>query len=384
MDEHSLIPPGGAFTGHAVVFTGRLSSLARREAQALVTRLGGTAQDDVTAKTTMVVIGAAGFPGDAERRSRPREDDHASGTEDRSQKLRRAERLNAENPGRIRIIGEDEFCNLAGLQPPSALKQQYYAASDIRAMYPRLRDDHLRYLEKWNLVRPLLRTHAERYFGFQDLAIIRQVEADLERGVALGTAIRSVYAEHAGQLALDFRLDAEPARVIRLTRGAAPIEIAAVATSDREAAERLFLSAAALDDGSDEHRERAAQGYRDALEADPSLVPALINLANLSYAADHLAEAEALYEKAIALETDVFEAHFNLGNVHHDLGRFEEARRSYMRALALNPTYADGHFYLAVTLEKLGRSQEARPHWRAYQQLAPDGEWVTLAREFSD
>jgi tetratricopeptide (TPR) repeat protein len=251
-------------------------------------------------------------------------------------------------------------------------------------MYPRLRDDHLRYLEKWNLVRPLLRTHAERYFGFQDLAIIRQVEADLERGVALGTAIRSVYAEHAGQLALDFRLDAEPARVIRLTRGAAPIEIAAVATSDREAAERLFLSAAALDDGSDEHRERAAQGYRDALEADPSLVPALINLANLSYAADHLAEAEALYEKAIALETDVFEAHFNLGNVHHDLGRFEEARRSYMRALALNPTYADGHFYLAVTLEKLGRSQEARPHWRAYQQLAPDGEWVTLAREFSD
>jgi hypothetical protein len=37
-----------------------------------------------------------------------------------------------------------------------------------------------------------------------------------------------------------------------------------------------------------------------------------------------------------------------------------------------------------VTLEKSGQSQEARPHWRAYQQLAPTGELVDLAKEFSD
>jgi len=39
---------------------------------------------------------------------------------------------------------------------------------------------------------------------------------------------------------------------------------------------------------------------------------------------------------------------------------------------------------MAVALEKSGRSQEARPHWRAYQRLAPNGEWVALAREFSE
>ena len=39
---------------------------------------------------------------------------------------------------------------------------------------------------------------------------------------------------------------------------------------------------------------------------------------------------------------------------------------------------------LAVTLEKAGKSQEARAHWRAYRQLAPEGEWVELAREFGD
>ena len=52
--------------------------------------------------------------------------------------------------------------------------------------------------------------------------------------------------------------------------------------------------------------------------------------------------------------------------------------------MALNPTYADAHFYLAVTLEKTGHSPEAKPHWKAYQELAPDGEWIELAREFTE
>ena len=56
----------------------------------------------------------------------------------------------------------------------------------------------------------------------------------------------------------------------------------------------------------------------------------------------------------------------------------------YTDALGLNPGYADAHFYLAVTLEKMGRSAESKTHWRAYQQLAPDGEWVDLAKQFSE
>ena len=52
--------------------------------------------------------------------------------------------------------------------------------------------------------------------------------------------------------------------------------------------------------------------------------------------------------------------------------------------MALNPGYPDAHFYLAVTLEKTGHSPEAKPHWKTYQDLAPKGEWVELAREFSE
>ena len=62
--------------------------------------------------------------------------------------------------------------------------------------------------------------------------------------------------------------------------------------------------------------------------------------------------------------------------------RFAEAAGCYRTALRLNGQYADAHFYLAITLEKTGHSLEAKPHWRAYQTLAPDGEWVELAREF--
>jgi tetratricopeptide (TPR) repeat protein len=153
---------------------------------------------------------------------------------------------------------------------------------------------------------------------------------------------------------------------------------------DSSSADQLFLSASTVDDGDPANFEEALAGYRRALEIDPYMVPALINLANIHYARDEIAEAQALYERAIALDADVFEAHFNLGNIFHDLGRYEKAQTCYRQALALNPTYADTHFYLAVTLEKSGQSGDARPHWRAYQQLAPNGEWVFLAKEFSD
>ena len=46
------------FTGKSVVFTGELSSMSRREAQALVRRLGGRVTSDVSGRTDFVVVGA--------------------------------------------------------------------------------------------------------------------------------------------------------------------------------------------------------------------------------------------------------------------------------------------------------------------------------------
>ncbi len=372
MASPSPQPAPAALAGEHVVFTGRLLSLSRRDARTLVSRLGGTPAADVNAKATMLVVGAAGG-----------EHHKAAETEnEKSRKIRRAEAINARQPGRVRVLTEDQFCELAGIPSPAALRQQWYGLRDILAMYPHLREEHLRDLQKWNLIRPALRTHAETYFSFPDLAVLRQANGDLERAVPLRSVVRSLLASRAGQLRLDFHLDAEPAKIVRLgTRRPAP---AAHATPDAALAEELFLVASSLDDGNPLNHEACARTYRRALEADPDLVPALINLANVHYARGELVEAEALYQRAITLEDDLFETHFNLGNVYHDLGRLEQAEGCYAAAIGLNPDYADAHFYLAVTLEKQGRSGEARPHWRRYLALAPEGEWVELAREFSE
>ena len=344
-----------------VVFTGKLSSLGRKEAHAVVGRLGGAAADEVTAKTTMLVVGAEGFGGG-----------------EKSQKLRKAEDLG------LRIVSESEFCRMAGIQPPEDLRQQYYPQRDLLSMYRGLREDHLRYLQKWGLIRPVLRTNSDTYYAFADLLVIRQVSTDLET-MPFRAIVKSLQAARSGQLAFDFRIDAAPARIIRLSRRRRQLEKepATTLSAAQTLAEDYFLKGSALDVDESRHTA-AATWYRKALEIDPYLVPALINLANIHYGRDELAEAQALYERAIGLDPDFFEAHFNLGNIYHDLGRFQEASNCYRAALGLNPQYADAHFYLAITLEKTGLSAEAKPHWRAYQQLSPNGEWVELAKEFSE
>jgi tetratricopeptide (TPR) repeat protein len=362
---------------HVVVFTGKLSSLGRKDARALVARLGGVAADDVSARTTMLVIGDEGFRDAASDLSRTK-----------SNKLKRAEELNAQQADRIRILSETEFCQLAGVPTPEALKRQYHAIRDLLVRYRALRADHLHYLVKYGLIRPVLRTNADTFFEFRDLAVIKQANDGLSQGGSFRSIVRALMASCDGQLAFDFRLDAAPARVLELRRRVArPAEPRPEVTEpvrDTELAEDYFRAASLLDDGDESKQDEAAAAYRKALEVDPYLVAALINLANIHYSRDELAEAQALYERAIGLESDFFEAHFNLGNIYHDLGRFPEAQACYHHALGLNPYFADAHFYLAVTFEKMGSSQEARPHWRSYQQLAPNGEWVELAKEFSE
>lgn len=380
----SNLPNFQPLAGQLVVFTGKLSSLGRKDACALVARLGGVTAADVNAKTTMVVVGAEGFgPAAALSEDAPRE---------RSHKLKRAEELNAEDVdhrARIQILSEDEFCRLANVPSPETLKRHYHATRDLLVRYRALRDDHIRYMVKCGLIRPVLRTNADTFFAFADMGAIKQANNELERGVSFRSVVRTLTASRHGQLAFDFRLDAAPAKIITLRRPSVDRAVkladqSAAPVRDTALAEDYFRTGSALDDGDEVNLEEAAAAYRKALECDPYLVAALINLANIHYSRDELAEAQALYERAIGLESDFFEAHFNLGNIYHDLNRFPEAQACYREALRLNPLYADAHFYLAVTFEKMGLSQDARPHWRSYQQLAPQGEWVELAKEFSE
>ena len=261
------------------------------------------------------------------------------------------------------------------------------------ARYRALREDHLRYLVKCGVLRPVLRTNADTFFAFPDLAAIKQANEGLAQGAQLPQRRADADRGAAG-----------PARVRLPDRCGAGEDHRAAASRPRDS-RRATKSADRRRRGAARHRagrgifparrprstkattrrrKRRRSPTARRWSSIPYLVAALINLANIHYSRDELAEAQALYERAIGLESDFFEAHFNLGNIYHDLGRFPEAQACYREALRLNPYYADAHFYLAVTFEKMGQSQDARPHWRSYQQLAPQGEWVELAREFSE
>lgn len=382
-------PAGPSFAGQTVVFTGKLASLGRREARALVERLGGVAAQEVTARTTMLVVGAEGSGASLPAAGGSTTGDLGS---DKSNKLRKAEEVNTRAPGRVAIVGEDEFCRLGGLRSNESLKRRYHGLSQIRELYPLVREDRIRQLEKWGLIRPIVRTNAEIYYGFHDVSVVKRVHEELERGGSFRAAVRGGLAVRDGQLALNFatlRGDVHPAKVVALPRVRPEDRAMAASHSDQTSAQtalaaRLFLEGSELDEGSDADQDRARVAYRKALLLDPNLVPAIVNLANIHYARDELVEAQALYERALGLEADCFEAYFNLGNIHHDLGRYIEAVAYYGDALRLHPGYADAHFYLAVTLEKMGRSSDAKGHWRSYQRLAPDGEWADLAQEFSE
>ena len=133
-----------------------------------------------------------------------------------------------------------------------------------------------------------------------------------------------------------------------------------------------------------EHGGGSQGSLSQGTDLDADLVPAIVNLANIHYASDELIErrrstsVRSTSRRTVSRRTSTWATSFTTWD--DTIGRLRAtAMRSYS-----TPSYADAHFYLAVTLEKTGHSLEAKPHWKAYQDLAPRGEWIGLAREFTE
>src|SRR5262249_44258290 len=159
---------------------------------------------------------------------------------------------------------------IAGVTTPETLKRQFHAMRDLVSRYSAVREDHLRYLMKCGVLRPVRRTNADTFFAFADLAAVRQLNEGLEQGLSFHRIARSLLAEQQGRLALDFRIDASPAKILELRRK--PRERPAPAVSNAALAEEYFKIGSALDDGDESKLEEAAAAYRKALELDPYLV----------------------------------------------------------------------------------------------------------------
>ena len=100
-----------------------------------------------------------------------------------------------------------------------------------------------------------------------------------------------------------------------------------------------------------------------ALELDPDLADAYINLGRLTHQAGDSAEAARLYHLALEAAPDDPIAHYNLAIALEDQRHFSEALAHYRQALTLDPEFADAHFNIARLLGRLGQRRRPCAIW---------------------
>ena len=110
--------------------------------------------------------------------------------------------------------------------------------------------------------------------------------------------------------------------------------------------------------------EEAVTQYERAIEMDPQLVQARINLL-IAYGELGLVEkAEQHYRAGVKINPNHAELHNNFGVLASRLERHREAEDALRRAIEIRPNYAEAHNNLGHVLEQEGRVEEAAAHYR--------------------
>ncbi|MGH7598500.1 MAG: tetratricopeptide repeat protein [bacterium] len=344
------------FVNQAVVFTGKLASFPRSEAQELVRKLGGTTPAGVNKNVTFLVIGDEGYLKELVK----------------SNKLKRAEEINADG-GNIRIISETEFLEMAGLESKATLEQKFYSLDRVQSVFPNIRPDFVKYFARWGLFTPAVKTNANQYYQFKDLLLFRQINELLAQGLPLrNIAARLVAAQSPSpQIPISFEEFKPRGQVLAMSR--APEQPVRTAED--------WYGIGYEYDNNPETYDKAIEAYENALAQNPNYIEAMINLANIYYARRELKRARQLLERAVQLDPDNHTIYYNLGNVYDEAAELQRSLQAYQKAIALYPEYEPALFNLALVYERLGLVSKAEILWRKYLEVDPLGEWAEVARE---
>jgi len=197
-----------------------------------------------------------------------------------------------------------------------------------------------------------------------------RILADGDRAVAWDGSAR--WQPESGQFLLDFEAD-EIAHAAS-SAPAGPALAVVEAPEEDEAgdggssltAEQWFHLASEMEGESPVEARRA---YLQALELDPDLADAHLNLGRLEHEAGELGKAEAHYRDAVRCAPDDPTCHYNLGVLLEDRNRPDEAVHAYRQALERDPDLGDAHYNLGLLLESRGRRAEAMKHLMRARQL---------------
>jgi tetratricopeptide (TPR) repeat protein len=280
---------------------------------------------------------------------------------------------------------------------PRPSQARGYSTKDVAALLG-LSAAQVRSYVRAGFLSPSQGPRGEYYFSFQDLIVLRtakgllaarvprrrvrlalqNLRAQLPEDRALtGVRIsaqghhvvvrdgRDVWNPESGQAVFDFEL-------AELARGAATLPLRTPAaeedrkTDEPERGADWYERGAELEEDSP---EEAMAAYRRALEIEPGLADAHVNLGRLLHERGETAGAERHYRMALAARPDDTTAAYNLGVVLQDLGRLREAADAYVAALELDRTLADAHYNLSGIYERLGEPEAAFRHLRTYRTL---------------
>ena len=280
-----------------------------------------------------------------------------------------------------------------------------YSTREVAALLG-LSQPQIRSCTRAGFVTPQVGPRGELLFSFQDLVLLRTAKAllaaripsrririalqnlhsQLPQGQPLTGVRISAQGHHvvardgaeawnpeSGQTLLDFDV-ADLARAAEALEPRRSRPEAAPAAAPPEAGPAAPCQTAAewyeaAVDLEGEDPEGAAAAYRQAIELDPALADAHLNLGRLLHEGGEPAAAEAHYRQALTLYPDDALAAYNLGVALQDQERPSEAAAAYEQALALDPKLADAHFNLSGIYERLGEKAAAFRHLRTYSTL---------------
>ncbi len=133
--------------------------------------------------------------------------------------------------------------------------------------------------------------------------------------------------------------------------------------------DRLLREAANLE--KEGNLAAAVDLHLQALQLDPHLTQAHVNLISLYGRLGDRANAESQFRQALASNGSAHEAYYNFGVLCYLSHRHAEAEAAFRKALSINPRYADAENNMGVLLQEEGKLEQAKSHFEKAVALQP-------------
>lgn len=351
-----------ALAGKSVVIAGRLESLARRRAVALVKERGGTVARELSRRTGCLVVGhdAAGLVA-------------SGGLQARLEAADRADVPCLSELGFLRVLVRTD----AGGEAPGTAQPGSFSADDI-ARTSGLSPDLLRILALLDIVE----LDGGRG-GFQAMSAARQAARLLASGSSPAELIAALRAlrQRDALARHHFDLDEDRRLVLRLGDRVAEADgqlRLCLPEAGNPGADELIAAAEEAEAAGDWTEAEAL--YRRCLKLDQQDPAAPFNLANVLREQGRVREAMLYCRMALARDPRFAEAWYNLGDLAEAAGDPGLARHSLERALRCDTAFADAAFNLARLHYAAAAYEDAAVQWQRYLELDPDSAWARKAR----